>query len=83
MAAESGTAVAGLGSAPVHPDAEGKLRLVPAPVEGARPTLEMRLQAIHRKRRASHILAAIRFAIWIAGLSALTFIAGAGILGVH
>jgi hypothetical protein len=52
-------------------------------VGAAPPTLEMRLRAIHRRRMASQLTVATRFAIWIAGLSALIAIAGAGILSIH
>jgi hypothetical protein len=52
-------------------------------LEGAPLTLEMRLQMIRRKRMASQLTVATWFAIWIAGLSALMVIAGAGILSIH
>jgi hypothetical protein len=52
-------------------------------VGGAPPALEMRLRTIRRKRVASRLMAATRFAVWIAGLSALAVITGALILSIH
>lgn len=52
-------------------------------VGDAPPTLEMRLRTIRRRRMASRLAVATSSAIWIAGLSALMAIAGAGILSIH